>query len=298
MPSISTCVEHFKTDSDVALHDVDPDTRDRRGAYGLELLGVESAANLLVPCPDHWTSIRLSWREGRSTTDSESIDDTMAILPLRPGGNLVIDRTQGIASFTTPEALTDTALVHPFLAPVVAVMSRWLGRHAFHAGAFAHEGRTWVVFGDQGDGKSSLLAALALAGYAVVADDVVVVIGEEVCAGPRTVDLREDAARALQTGDRIGVLGFRERWRVPLGPIAPELPLGGWIGLEWGEKVEIAKMPGPVLLQYLLGFHMLDVDGAGRARLVEFVGYPGLVLRRPRELSAISATVERLIERL
>jgi hypothetical protein len=292
------CAGHFKTDADAALSTVEPDTRVRRGAYGLELQGVEGAAHLLVPCPAHWTSIRLSRRAGRSATEAESIDDALAILPLRSGGSLVVDRTKGIASFTTPEALSDTALVHPFLAPVVAVMSRWLGRHAFHAGAFAHEGRVWIVFGDQGDGKSSLLAALALGGYAVVSDDVVVVIGEKVCAGPRTVDLREDAAQALQAGDPIGHLGFRERWRVPLGPIAPELPLGGWVGLEWGEKIEVARMPGPVLLQYLLGFHMLDLDPVGRAHLVDLLGFPGLVLRRPRELSAIGATVERLVEHL
>jgi len=267
----------------------------RLGAYGLELLGVEEAAPLLVPCLPHWSPVRLETVTGHGGPEVESIDDDVAWLPLRTGGGLVVERAKGLASFTTPEPLSDAELVHPYLAPVVAVTARWLGRNAFHAGAFEHGGGAWVVFGDQGDGKSSLLAALALAGNSVVADDVVVVLGDRVCAGPRSVDLREDAAHALGGGEHIGLLGFRERWRVPLGPIESELPLSGWIALEWSPKLETARLPAPVLLQHLLGFHMLEVEPRSRAHLVDMLRFPAFVLRRPRELSLMGDAVECLL---
>src|SRR5262249_44526789 len=259
--SIRPCGENFKggrvESSRTEMSVFQPEAR--LGAYGLELRGVGRAAPLLVSCPPHWSPIRLAAVTGEGGPDLGSIDEDVGCFPLRTGGGLVVERRKALASFTTPEPLSDAELVHPYLAPVVAVTARWLGRNAFHAGAFEHGGGAWVVFGDQGDGKSSLLAALALAGHSVVADDVVVGIGDRVCAGPRSVDLREDAADALGAGEHIGLLGFRERWRVPLGPIDSELPLSGWIALEWGSDIETARLPAPVVLQHMLGFHMLEV---------------------------------------
>ena len=103
-----------------------------------------------------------------------------------------------------PAPLSADELVHPFLAPAAALFAHWHGREGLHGGALALGGTAWGVIGDRLGGKSSLLAALAVSGTDVVCDDVLVLDGREVYPGPRTVDLREDAAAALERrrGDR------------------------------------------------------------------------------------------------
>jgi hypothetical protein len=259
---------------------------------------VDEADHLLVPCRPEWPSIELGWSEGSAPPDIEHIDDQRAVFSLRDGGRLRIDRSQGRALFTTPEPLSDVALVHPYLVPVAGVMAHWFGRHAFHAGAFVFDGGSWVVIGDRGLGKSSLLARLALDGHAVVSDDVVVTEGNRVYSGPRSVDLREDAAHELGVGELIGVMGRRERWRLALDPIEPELPLSGWIMLAWGESIETAQIPGPVRLQFLLGHHMLEIPPQRSAELLDLVTLPTVVLRRPRGWASMETAIDRLLEGL
>ena len=133
--------------------------------------------------------------------------------------------------------MSDQALVHPYLAPAAAVIARWLGREPFHAGAFALDGGAWGVLGEREAGKSSLLAWLSLQGRSVVCDDMLVVAGDTVFAGPRSVDLRRETAVRLGAGEELGMIGARERWRVGLPPIEPEVPLAGWVFLEWGDEV-------------------------------------------------------------
>ena len=149
-------------------------------------------------------------------------------------------------------ALSPDELVHPYLAPVAAITAHWHGRESLHGGGIAVRGRVMGVVGDRLEGKSSLLAALAARGVDVVCDDMLVVEDDHAFAGPRTIDLREDAAGALGVGENIGVAGARARWRVRLGPAPPRLPLAGWIFLDWAERVEVARVPASETLQRLL----------------------------------------------
>ncbi len=150
-----------------------------------------------------------------------------ARIRLRTGGWIELDRDPGRALYTVPAPLSPEELVHPFLDPVAAVCGRWHGRESIHGGRVALGDTACGIVGGRHGGKSSLLAALAVGGTDVVCDDVLVVDGRDVFAGPRTVDLREDAAAALGVGAEIGLAGARERRRLRLGPLDRPLTLGG-----------------------------------------------------------------------
>ena len=126
--------------------------------------------------------------------------------------------------------------MHPHLAGAAAVLSHWCGRDSFHAGAFVVDGGVWGLLGDKGAGNSSTLVSLARAGVPIVSDDVLVLDKATAYAGPRSIDLRTDAAQTLRTGQPLGMIGDRARWRVPLGPVEPELPFRGWVTLRWGPR--------------------------------------------------------------
>ena len=132
---------------------------------------------------------------------------------------MLIDRHGGRALFEVPHPVRPDELVHPYLAPAAAVIGRWLGRESVHAGAIAVDGRALGVVGARGAGKSSTLAGWALDGGEVLCDDLLVLDGRTTFVGPRSIDLREDAAAQLGAGEPIGVTGARERWRLRLAPI-------------------------------------------------------------------------------
>ena len=54
----------------------------------------------------------------------------------------------------------------------MSVLLNLKGHTVLHASAVAHEGRTWVIAGDSGGGKSSLATTLCLAGAKAITDDV------------------------------------------------------------------------------------------------------------------------------
>jgi hypothetical protein len=178
-----------------------------RGAYGFRLGGVPGARSLLVETPPHWPRLELDVRvEGGAPPLAERVDERTAVLRPRSGGWVNIDRASGKATFSLPERPSDGALVHPHLASVAIVAAHWLGHETFHAGAFVAGGRVWGVLGERKAGKSSLLASLSLAGVPVVADDILVVDGTTTFAGPRSIDLRPDAAQRLGLGEEMGVM--------------------------------------------------------------------------------------------
>ena len=190
-------------------------------AYGLRLHGVEAARELLGPALPGWPAYELSTRVGEVHDDLQWLRPDSARVRLAAGGHVELDRRRRRAVFTLSAPARAAELVHPHFASAAAVAGRWLERESFHAGALEAGGGAWVVLGDKGAGKSSLLALLALGGQTIVADDVAVVDrGCAVMAGPRLIDLRGDAAERLGTGRALGRVGLRERWRMSLGPAA------------------------------------------------------------------------------
>ncbi|TQN37946.1 hypothetical protein FHU33_4619 [Blastococcus colisei] len=179
------------------------------------------------------------------------------------------------------DAVPHEHLVHPFLSTSVAVMSRWQGRDAFHAGAVVRDGGAWAVLGDKGQGKSSLLALLALRGAEVLSDDLVVLDDGKVHRGPRCIDLRADAAQRLSCGEDLGIVGARHRARLRLGEAPGVVPLKGWVVLGWGDQLSVEEVPVDQRLPALLGNLALRLPPPSFARVMSYLSKPFLRLTRP-----------------
>ena len=268
------------------------------GAYGLRLGGLEGVASLLVPAEPEWPLLTIEHDTSDAVLDVESLTPTRAELRLRTGGFLVVDGPSATARFETPSPLTDDALVHPYLAPAAAVMAEWHGRSCAHAGAFVHAGRVWAVLGEREAGKSSTLAWLASNGHAVVTDDVLVLDGDTAFAGPRAIDLRQEAAEELGVGRNLGRLGNRDRFRMELRPIESVLPFGGWVALEWADRPAVDPMPASQLLETILRQRVLRVAPAEPTAWLDLAGRRGWRFSRPRDWAALPAAIDLLFETL
>ena len=216
-------------------------------------------------------------------------------LALTGGGRLVLDRKTRKAGFETPERLDADELVHPYLAPAAAVMAGWQGWNAFHAGAFARGGRAIAILGKRERGKSTLLAALALAGVEIVTDDVLVIDRGAAHPGPRCIDLRRAGAeRAFRDAPlEPSRSGERLRLGLPALPIAPEL--AGWVALAWGERLELEPLRPGARLHRLASAHSRAGSPSEEA-LLELARLPGWELRRPPGVELLPETCRRLLE--
>jgi hypothetical protein len=270
----------------------------RPGAYGLHLPTLASAGSLLVDAPDRWCDwhIELAAGAGRPR---EFLDDARARLVCEPSGWVDIDRAARTSRMHLPGAPTLPEIAQPRLGITGIVAAYWRGDHSFHAGAFVAGGMAWGILGSKGAGKSSLLAMLASMGVPVLADDVLIVNGRlDVLAGPRCIDLRREAALALGLGESIGVLGTRERWRMHLRPAPCEVPLGGFVCLEWGSPAVSHVPPNDRVRTLYANLALLlgeQRDPAALSTLMELLALPMVRIRRPREIERIGETADLLL---
>ena len=269
------------------------------GAYGLRLRGLgEAAADLLVPAPREWPEISISAQIGRASAPFDTIDNEQARLNLRNGGEIRIDRSAATAVIRTPAALRPHDLIHPYLAPVAAVMAWWLGRESFHAGAFVFDDGVWAILGEREAGKSTTLAWLAQQGRPIVCDDMLIIGDDGVFAGPRVLDLRREAAAHFDAGEALGVVGARERWRLRLEQAPEGLPLCGWVFLAWGDDVDVARVPAPERVGRLAAQRGLRVPPEHPERMLDLISLPAWQLRRPRGWESLGHAADRLLAAL
>lgn len=267
------------------------------GAYGLRIAGAPAGPGQLVEVPFDWPQITLAVEPAQcGASDSDYLDAREARLRLSAGGIVQLERPTGHTTFRVTDPPPPAALIHPLLASVGAVWAWWHGRDAFHAGAFVAAGGVWALLGDKGAGKSSLLAALHLAGLPIVCDDVLVLDGPTAFAGPRSIDLRADTARRLRLGTSLGVIGDRERWRVSLDPVAPSLPFQGWIRLRWEEGVALRPVRGAERLTELMRHRALNVPAPSPKMLLGLAELPVFELARPRDWGSTDEVLKRLLE--
>jgi hypothetical protein len=274
------------------------DTTQRKfplGAYGLCISGIPDGDSLLGRAAEDWPALEVTVEVGELDADQEQLDHDRALLRLRTGGWIKLRREPGRALYVVPTPLTTDELVHPFLAPAAALFAHWHGREGLHGGALAVGGTAWGVIGDRFGGKSSLLAALAVAGTDVVCDDVLILDGRMTYPGPRTIDLREDAAAALAVGEQIGVAGARERWRVRLGSLDRPLWIGGWVFTEWADTLELNRLPASEALTRLFRNRSIRVPPRDPAAFLQLSALPAWELRRPRSWSSLPETLELLL---
>lgn len=271
-------------------------TEPRLGAYGLHLPDLPAASELLLAVPDGSPTWRIERRDGGGQPE-EFVEPERARLRAEPDGWVEVERASSCARFHFPTAPADRELVHPYLGPTAAVIARWHELQSFHAGAFVAGGQAWAVLGAKGAGKSSLLARLALDGVPILTDDVLVVRGTDGLAGPRCIDLRPASAAALAVGEPLGVVGTRERWRVPSGAVDPVVPLGGWIRLDWGEPA-IEPLPASEALGAIFASLSLRLEPTDPPALMELLTLPALLLRQPQRIEELSRTADRLLTHL
>ena len=223
------------------------------------------------------------------------MDDERAELRLRSGGQIVIDRRARTVLYRVPHAVRADELVHPYLAPAAAMINRWQGRESIHAGAFAVDGRALGVVGTREAGKSSTLAYLALHGTDVLCDDMVIVDGDHPLAGPRSIDLRADAAERFGAGEAIGMTGARERWRLSIGPTAPAT-LTGWVFLAWGDEVAARRLPARERIPRIAEERGLRLPPVRPDALLTLAELPAWELSRPREWESLPQAADLLRE--
>lgn len=224
------------------------------------------------------------------------MSDHDAVIWIADGGRMTLDRSSLRLRIRTPEPMTDEAILHPFLALPAAIAGRWAGRLGLHGGAFVHGEGAIAVLAEREGGKSSTLAALMRRGVPVVTDDVLVLDGLELFAGPRTVDLRADAAAVLG-GEPYGVLGARERWRLEPPAVPPAVPLRGIVHLSWGDE-RLEPVDPADRLAALVGQCVFHPQRADALALLELVALPTWRLVRPPDIGRIERCVDQLLDGL
>jgi len=268
------------------------------GAYGLRLSGVNGLDEFLVGAPADWTPVELVVRSGIVATSDGWTEGRRASFVTLSGGLIELDLDRGEAIITAAEMPRTEEIVHPYLSSVGAMAGYLKAQESFHAGAVEIAGGAWGVVGDREAGKSSTLAAFAVAGFPLVCDDTLVLSAGVVLAGPRSIDLRQDAAQKLGLGDELGVVGRRERWRLHVGPVEPEVELRGWIFLEWGDELEVEPLAVPDVLSRLLRQRAVKLPPREPEAILELASLGGLLLRRPRGLEGLSDTIEAIVRRI
>jgi hypothetical protein len=274
-----------------------------RGVYGLRIeapgLGHVIDGALLVSARAAWPT----WRIGYEALDGaagatpviESWSTDHARLATLPRGFITLDRLEGRTTLHLPEAPNAATILHPYLASTGVVAGHWLGRAPFHAGAFIHGGRAWGVLGAREMGKTSLLMGLHRSGIPVMADDLLVVEGSTAYSGPRCLDLRHSAAERFEAGEYLGEVGGRERWRVALPPVPPDVPFGGWVLLDWTDDLEVHRAPPSTAIQALLANSGLTVPGVPTQGLLDLLAFPMVRFGRPRDWARADDSMAELL---
>lgn len=267
------------------------------GCYGLRVRGLDAAAALMVAAEPGWPELAVERaRPLGAAPDGDVVGPDRATLPLAGGGWMEL--APGRVTFHVEQERSDGDLLHPYLAPAAAIVARWAGQECFHAGAIQAGGGAWGVLGDKEDGKSTLLAWLALRGHAVMSDDLLVLDGGSAMAGPRCIDLRGEAAARLGAGEPLGVVGARERWRVALGAVPSSAPLRGWVLLGWAPEIRVERVRGHARLLALPPHRSVQLAPPDPAALLALSSLPVLRFSRPRRWESLRDGAERLLDAL
>jgi hypothetical protein len=262
------------------------------GAYGFSFQG--ACGPLLTEFPPSWPSIELCYEATDPHSATARLGESSAEFPYAGGGSVLVNRYPRTGTYRFPRPLNAHELTHPYLVSVAATHAYWHGYETFHAGAFISGGRAWVVLAERHGGKSSTLAALATAGYPIVSDDLVVTDHELAFAGPRSVDLREDSAQRFPEARELGMVGYRPRWRLDPGEVPPETPLGGWLFLEWGDRVETESVEPRTRLRRLAVARALRGDVRQPSRLIELAAHSMWLVRRPQSWDCMSDVMNQI----
>jgi hypothetical protein len=252
----------------------------------------------LVAAEAHWPTIRILSDSRAPEAGGTLLVEDMAAYPDVPGLHVTVDRRAGVACFRGAHRLTSDEIVHPRLGMLGAVYAHWLdGRVAFHAGAFVSGDGAWAVVGERHDGKSTLMAALAMAGLPVLGDDTLVLDEMRCLPGVRCVDLRPEAAIHLGLRDTVVTVRRGARERLLLDAASREAPLAGWLFLNWADELAVRALSPKERLARIArsqGWHRRGATDP--ARLLDLAALPAWELGRPRDWSQLPRVVDEVRE--
>lgn len=271
------------------------------GAYGFRIVPQDpdqSLPGLTEQDPDAPT-VELRWELGPTMEDVLDVGADRARIAVRDVVTIDVDRERLSVHVRLPEPPRPEGLVHPVLTTPLAIMNRWEGRPSLHAGAVHDGSGALALCGLNAAGKSSALAALARRGLPIISDDLVVVDGGDVLAGPSCVDLRPDVARRFPDAESLGVIGARERFRLTTPAAPARSPLLAVVLLEWGD-VDAPRLAPLTVVERAGLVHAFDyaaLVGLPEPRaLLDLVELPMWRLTRSRDDSADTA-LDLLLER-
>jgi hypothetical protein len=268
-----------------------------KGAWGLRLTGFEITESLLVDAPPHWPALEIILRLDAEGVDELPPNPQDVTLALFEGGHMRLLWDERRVVLTFPALPSSDALVHPYLASTVAVVNWSLGRETFHAGAVIVGDVAWAILGDRQAGKSTALAWFHAHDMTVVTDDVLAVAGDLALGGPRCVDLRPEASVHFGTGRDLGIVGHRERMRIDLRQCPPEVPLGGWLLLEWGDECSLREVDGATMVRCLLGSLAVNL-APDPVRILDLAALPARRFCRPRSWATLDESMQHLTDEL
>jgi hypothetical protein len=232
--------------------------------------------------------------------DLHRVEQDRVALGWRQGSGFEVRREPPEISIESPEVAITEAIVHPLLTPPLSILSRWRGDLSLHAGGFYHAGVAWGVIGQKESGKSTTLALLADRQVPLLADDLLVLDGDVVRAGPSCVDLRPDAAEKVPGARLLGEVAGRQRHRLSAEKGPPRSPLGGLFVLAWSDRPEVYIEPVSVGegMRILYEQEHMEVKGIGDVgRILDLLGKPIWQVSRPRDWAASAEVVERILEK-
>lgn len=272
------------------------------GAYGFRLVPADGGELPdLVEVSPGAEAVVLEWRHASALHDSEVVRDDGLEMSLRQWGRMELTRMPPRVVCSLPEPATPAAVVHPLSTVPLAYLSHWRNRVTLHGGAFLHNGRAWLVVGEQMAGKSSTLVGLALRGVPILADDLIVIEDRQVLSGPSCVDLRPDVAARIEGARPLGAVMGRERFRLstPAGPA--RVPVGGLFVLEWSAEHSGARfvdMPLGDRLKVLYQQHYAGPIGPPhQGPVFDMLEVPAYYLRRAPDWTGIDAVLDQLLAR-
>lgn len=205
----------------------------------------------------------------------------------------------GLALLDLAGEIPDGEVLHPWLAPTVCRYSIQLGRIVLHGGVVATGERAVAVLGDREAGKSTLVAYAASHGdeLSVLSDDLVVVEGHTVFAGPRCIDLRPSAA-GLWRSFRSVPSRDGSRRRVFLPGCAESARLVGLVVLQWGQELALTRLTPSAGLAAVLPHLSAGQSRPAFERVLSLADLPVWRLQRPKDPALLDTQLSMLIQRL
>jgi len=243
-------------------------------------LGTVPAAEFPASPEAPWyASPRRTVTEEPSLVASRSVDGRFYHLRYADGTEFRVDATGTRVACTWPATLTLEDAATYLLGSICGFVLRLRGIPSLHASAVAIGDRAVAICGPAGSGKSTTAAAFAARGRAVLADDIVPLLGESdrVMAQPAYPHLRlwPDVLPALGSGD---LPALTPTWEKRYRDLAADgafhtapLPLGAVYLLGGRETADAPRLepvpPSEAILQLVAGTYMGWLpDADARAR--------------------------------